>query len=273
MTALFRRFSATSRALLAVFLAAPAHAQHCAPELTEAPPLKATFALAAASYRTPRYEGRWEGARVGLAGSWAPLSGRVWVPAYRLERNGLTSTGLGDVGVGASATFWGGELRAYGGGLDVAITLPTGAPDKDLGMGHPMVMSGPFGSLRLGRFSLGAELTFATVLSSEHAGTPAGHDHGAHTHGPSPIVAPMNGSEAEASALVRFAISPHWRAEASATGATPLAAHGGEARLFGGVGPGLSMGPLDLLLRVELPFYGDAFLVRTSLAAGWAFGA
>src|SRR5689334_2148860 len=131
--------SAFAVALLALAVApAPARAQHehhhapagpidddgAAIEAEEPPPFRAAVSAVAARFDTRLYEGDYQG--LGVAGAWS--SGRFGVHAavtfYRLQGNGLSRTGLGDVMAGGHVALI--AERRLQAGLGLMASLPTG---------------------------------------------------------------------------------------------------------------------------------------------------
>jgi len=245
-----------------------ARAQHCAPVAvpTSAARRSASLSVVAATYRTEQYAGSWQGVRPELGASQAGFSGRVWLPAYRLNRNGLEVAGLGDAGVEIRAIAWSAKEPSFALGPVVALTLPTGSAQHDLGMGHVMAMGGVFDSFNWKAWRLGTSVSLARALIRNGSGAPTHHHHGA-----GPIVEPMNQSEIGGEVLLGVEFSKHATVETTLSVAWPLAISGGERRGAFGFGPVFSIGSLGLRGKIEAPLVGDAFRLRGSLDAEWAF--
>ncbi len=238
-----------------------ASAEHCAPVSPKgaSAPWSVGWTLEAASYSNPRYTGTWEGIRPEVAGHEGAFAARAWLPAYRLERNGLAVTGLGDAGIEASVAAFKLESPALTLGPTVALTLPTGSDKKDLGMGHVMAMGGALVGMHVDAWRLGGSLSFARALVASGSGAHA------HQHGSGPIVEPMNPSEIAAGGLLGFEFSTQVALESTLFAAWPVALPGGETRVSVGLMPVVSVGGVELRARLELPVLGDAFRLRGAL--------
>lgn len=183
----------------------------------------------------------------------------VVVPSYRIDRSGSTSVGLGDVGVRADVPVVSLFDRTLEVGVGVGATLPTGSAQDELGMGHAMAMPWLFASLRLGIVNGEVEVGSAHALA-DHAHTSTAS--GTLVHVARPVVDPMNANEVWGSAAATLPLGL-LQLVPTLRGARPLGE--GEARLNGGLGLRLPLGPASVAAGVELPLVGDAFTWRTYL--------
>jgi hypothetical protein len=245
------------------------------------PPLEAlglglhvSTSLEFAAYDNARGEGHWVGVALGAAYRRDFLRLRAQMPFYRLERNDETSTGPGDLIVGAEAALLRDEDR-FAAGIGVAVSVPTGNASDDLGMGHFMLMPGLWGELTRDRTFVQAQVAYGRALASRD-------DHAAHEHaghhgseqavmGPGPIVSPMNFSEIEGRLSGGYRIVELVRLRAGVDAAVPVADEQGESRAIAVVGVDFLPDPWNLALEGQLPFIGDPFSAKVSASAGFRF--
>ncbi|AKT37897.1 hypothetical protein [Chondromyces crocatus] len=264
-----------------------ARAQHCHPPPPLAPRslgLRVGLGAEAATYKTARHAGEYQGAslNVGWEHRWVML--RAALPVYRLVRDGETLTGLGDVLVDARVPFARTEGDTLVGGFRMAATLPSGSAARDLGMGHVMVMPGFFVGWQAHGAFVQTQLAYGRALAKgghgAHGGGQGDHgdghgDHGTgdttHAGGPMPIVNPMNSSEVEAAVTVGYLLHEHLRVRGGMYGAIPVAAEGGASRGAVMLGGDLLFGPVDLGVEGHLPVAGDPFLAKAMVTAGVRF--
>jgi hypothetical protein len=218
-----------------------------------------------ATYRTARYEGDYQGlsANVQYDGPWARL--RVAMPTYQIERNGLVSKGLGDLLVDARVPLVHADDDALTLGPMLSATLPTGDADRDLGMGHVMLMPGAWAAWAPPRAFVAAQLNYGQALG-------AGGEGHSHHGGPRPIVNPMNASEFEMAASAGYLLHDLVRARAGAYGALPVGSDDrAAARAAAFAGVDLLVDRFDLGLEGHLPIAGDPFLAKIALTLGARF--
>lgn len=209
-------------------------------------------ALEMASYRTPRYEGHYEGLSLLAQGnvSWGHV--RVGLPVYRLVRNGLWSRGLGDVALDAGVRLAQGAEGALTTGVALAATLPSGDASEELGMGHVMVMPGAWLDWRGERARVHARLAYGRALGG-----------GAHlSGGPQPLINPMNASEVEGSLGATVQLTREIGLKGGAYGALPVALPEGAARAATFVGIDLSWRQVALGIEGHLPLAGTPFQAK-----------
>jgi hypothetical protein len=235
---------------LATAREASAQHHHGAPGAPASRPFRAAVTMLAASFDTMFYAGDYEA--VGVSFEWrAPRVGaHVAVPMYRLQENGATHLGAGDVMIGADVTAVRRDRWSAGAGL--GATLPTGDPNVSLGMGHPMLMPSLWGAHEAPRWRGAVAVGVGRALAELGS---------AHDHGAMPLVEPMNG--AELTAELRGEIVP-WsapvRAIARVSGAAAIG--GGTHRAYGAVGATWRRGRIDTLAEIQLGLAGDPFTIR-----------
>jgi hypothetical protein len=255
-------------------LAARAEAQAChpgsfarpaVPSRAAARPLELGVGLSAsaARYATRSYSGEYQALVPGLSAVSRYASADVALPVYRVVRNGLREAGVGDLALSLRVPVLDAPARGLSAGLALAATLPTGSADKQLGMGHVMLMPGAYLALDTPALLLVAQLAYGRALG----------DMGAHTMhmGPRPIVNPMNRSELEHAFSASVRVVDGLRALVRLYGATPAWDRRGEAREVLALGGQASVGPVDVRLELELPLVGTPFTQRLVLAAGAHF--
>jgi len=217
-----------------------------------------------ARFATPSYSGEYQGIHPSLAVVSRYVRGELALPFYRIVRNGLGDSGIGDLAIDVRAPLFDAPTRGLSAGLDVALTAPTGSRVKQLGMGHTMLMPGVFLAFAQRGFRGLVQLAYGRALGS------MGAEHALHT-GTGPLVNPMNRSELEHAIAASYALVPGLRVLARLYGATPVANVAGRAREALGFGGELTLGPVELSLLVELPLAGTPFAQRTLLGAAARF--
>ncbi len=239
-----------------------AHAQACHGEVLD--PSEASRFTASATViggRFDRAQGRgdYEGLSLALKVRAGGARYGVVVPSYRIDRSGSTSVGLGDVGVRADVPIVSLFDRTLEVGVGVGASLPTGSAQDELGMGHAMAMPLLFASLRLGIVNAEVEAGSAHALGGHaHTSSRAGE----RLHVARPVVDPMNPNEVWGSAAATLPLGL-LQLVPTLRGARPIGE--GEARLNGGLGLRLPLGPASVAAGAELPLVGDAFTWRTYL--------
>jgi hypothetical protein len=220
---------------------------------------RAALASTFASFGEGATHGEYQGlfATFSLTHPW--FVAEVSLPAYRIARADSHAYGLGDLALSARANAYQSHDGALIAGPELAATLPTGAADDDLGMGHIMLMPGAFVLFQRDSVALLAQFAYGRAL----AATPA-HHHAA----PGPIVNPMNHSELTHALGLSAALHPSLRVTARLLGAVHVFNHTGSAREV--VAPGLQIiaGVFDLALEFQLPVLGNPFNSRTVLSLG-----
>jgi hypothetical protein len=184
-----------------------------------------TLGQETARFESPRYEGHYQGLRLSGGVGRQRLYAGAALAAYRIVRNGLPGRGVGDLLLHSRVLLLRAEHDRARAGVGLGVTLPTGDARADLGMGHVMLMPGAWASAQLNQILASAQLTYGKSLRGNNA---------AHHHDSvGPLVAPMSGSELEATASASLPIYPKAagaRARASVNGALPVLDESGAAR-------------------------------------------
>jgi len=217
----------------------------------------AGVSMVAASFDTMIYSGNYQG--VVAAASWANqrFAAAASVPLYRIEENGASYLGLGDIVVSGQVTVVG-DHHAHA-GVVAAVSAPTGDNVHGLGMGHPMVMPALFGSWMYERIALSATGGYSRAFGSTD-----GHDHGMW-----PIVEPMNMVEVTWSTAGEVAITPHVQAGARFSGGIPIG--NGDHRIIGALRVGWGSGRLATAAELQAGLVGDPFNLRGVVSTTWSF--
>lgn len=239
-----------------------AQAQSChAPSLRtlEQHTFRATLGSVYASYENARYAGEYQGVHALVAFAHPRIFADVSVPYYRLVRNGRTVHGVGDVAADVRVTAYEWLEHHVSVGAELAATLPSGSRERDLGMGHVMLMPGLFMVVEAEDLTVMAQLAYGRALDFGHGS--------AHAHaGVQPIVNPMNRSEIEHALAASFALNPMVRITGRLMGAVPVADADGVAREVLAGGAQLVFGPTDLALEQHVPLSGEPFAAKTVLS-------
>jgi hypothetical protein len=252
--------------VIGCWLTMPARAQTChPPSLRE--PLDSGFHLGVLqlfAVFSDTESGNYQGVIPTLGWSHEWLTAELALPVYRLARSGDEDIGLGDMSADVKVAVF--RTDVFSIGPELAVSLPTGDADRELGMGHVMAMPGAWARLDLGEFGVLAQLAYGVAFGDhdEHA------DHEQHhvaTSSPTPRVNPMNSSELEHGLGLRYALDPALSMTARWFGAVPLEAAGFARQI---VAPGLQLtaGSLDAALEVQIPVAGDPFDLRLTVAIG-----
>jgi hypothetical protein len=225
--------------------------------------LGASLGASAARYATRSYVGEYQALVPGLSVISRYASADLVLPVYRIVRNGLRDAGVGDLALGLRVPVLDAPTRGLSAGVALATTLPTGSADKQLGMGHVMLMPGAYLRLDTPALVLVVQLAYGRALGGMGA-------HAMHV-GPQPIVNPMNRSELEHAFSASVRVVDGLRALVRLYGATPAWDQNGEAREVLALGGQATAGPVDVRLELELPLVGSPFAQRLVLAVGARF--
>jgi hypothetical protein len=222
--------------------------------------LRAALETQVASYDNARYRGEYQGVAASAAWTYQPLQLYVRVPWFRVVRNGVGESGVGDVNATLRVELAKSADQALRAGLAVATSLPTGNAQRDLGMGHVMLTPGAFFALRHGETSTELLLAYGRALA--HGGA---HQH--HARGLAPIVGPMNASEMQLAVAALRRIQPLFSLAIGAFAAVPVAANDGDgsARAFATAGLRLHRAWFEAAFDGAIPLVGDPFVLRTGL--------
>jgi hypothetical protein len=219
-----------------------------------------SLGLVAARYETMFYRGDYAGLDAGLTWSHGRFVVGANVPAYRLERNGETIYGLGDIVVHGEITAV--ERGALALGASLAVSFPTGADRKSLGMGHTMAMGAAWGTWRTGALALGGSAGYSRVLGGlgAHAG-----------HGAGPIVEPMGMSELTFGASADLSVATSLALGVRATAALAVPRDDGDDRATAGVRVTLVHGRFTTSAAIDAGLVGDPYQLRGTIATAFRF--
>lgn len=217
-----------------------------------------------AGFDTARYEGHYEGTALSAVLDMQRFRASTLLPAYRIVRNGIAATGLGDVLVQGSAAISSDRERARSLNVELGVSIPTGDPEKDLGMGHLMALPNVWGGWREGVFSVTGRAGYGRAL------TGAGHEHH-HAGGAGPLVDPMNSSEVQLAAAASVELERLLEIRTGIYGAAPVGIDDGAGRAAGFVGAGVAGPRLATEAQVHWPLAGDPFTTKLLLELRWRF--
>jgi len=216
-------------------------------------PFHATMSLVAAGFDDPFFaSGDYQGAIASGGWQHGAFDVHALCGLYRLDENGATFYGPGDVTLGADWTWSRGALALT---PMIMASVPTGNEMQGLGMGHVMAMPSVMGMWSGGRFGAALTIGFDRAVVSSLEG---------HDHGPMPLVEPMNMSELAGEARGDVAIGPV-RATARVAGAVPVGMPAGyrqASRAIAAVGARWSHDRIDADGEVQIGLAGDPFTVR-----------
>jgi hypothetical protein len=221
----------------------------------------AAVGVLAASYDSMLYDGDYEGLAVSGRWSRGRFAAALGLTGYRLQKNGKTVSGLGDLMLhGHAALFSAGAVTA---GAVAMIMAPTGDDRAGLGMGHVMLMPGAWLQWVPGPVAFAASAGYARGLGGEsvHA------EHGG--GGAWPLVDPMSFSEIAFDASGMVALARPLRAGLLLAGAVPI--EGGTSRLATGVRAAWTWGRVETAVQVLGGVIGAPFDVRGLLEAAVRF--
>lgn len=242
-----------------------AMAQHCRPMApqAESSAIEASLRAEAATYRTARFEGSYEGLFLA-AGFRGPLIGlRLQLPRYRIVRNGLPRHGFGDLLGEAQVRLYELQEPSLQLGLALAFTAPTGDWKADLGMGHAMWMPSTWAEVTASGFLFQAKLTYAGAFEKDGA-------HEGHARAPGPIVAPMNASELNALLSGSAQVVDEIYLRLGAFSGIALN-EDGASRMTALFATDFVFEHLRFSVEAELPLLGDPFLFKLASEAGVRF--
>lgn len=259
---------ACALSVLAPF-ALPAAAQTChAPRLAERDeqPFYTALGLQFASYDAKGQYGSYQGLYADLSYRQRWFGAELFLPAYRLTRIEGTELGLGDLVLTARGTALSLRDGAIALGAELPVMLPTGSADRQLGMGHVMLMPAAWFELALAPVSLRAQFGYGRALGS--ASSHAHHHHGVEP-GRSPLVNPMNREELTHALAVALGVQRHLSLHARWFGALVLG-EGVSREVLGG-GVTLRFEYAELLVEMQKPVLGDPFDVKLVVQAAARF--
>lgn len=239
----------------------PEHAAlgHCVPDTSPAPEtdepnilVTGTLGVVAATYRTPLFEGNYQGGIVGVGVARGRFAVSAQITEYRLARNGLASRGPGDVMLHGHVSL------ASPGDFTIAAmvmtSLPTGDDDRGFGMGHVMLMGDLAVSWTRPRFALSQSIGYGHAFG----GADAHAEHGG--GGGWPLVDPMNARELAFGSTFTYTVAPSLTASVRMIGAAPIG--DGQTRLAAGGGVAWTLGRAVTSLEILGGIVGDPFGIR-----------
>jgi hypothetical protein len=249
-------------ALMSLFAVGKACAQHChAPLTVDAGDYTyRTYAgFLAASFGDGDDAGNYQGVYAGFVYHHPWWGAELRIPAYRLKRPALSDTyGVGDLLVSVSGTVLRLRRDKIRLGIELPVMLPTGDEDRDLGMGHPMLMPDAWLTLDFEPFVLRAQVGYGRVLGSE----PVSHHHEAGEVMRSPLVNPMNRSELEHALIASLGLRRKTSIHVGWLGAVPIDDATGVTRQILTVGAAARLDPVELSFELQRPVAGDPFSLR-----------
>jgi hypothetical protein len=250
---------------LLVVAAATAHAEHdhsqhhpAAEEDVQS--FKASLGVLAATYRSPLYEGDYQGGTLGAAYARGRFEVGVMATAYQIDRNGKTYRGVGDVMVhGAAQLFTRGDFSA---GAHFMVMAPTGDAMRGLGMGHWMSMPAAWSSFATSIVTLSGSLGYARGSGSANA-------HAEHGGGGAwPLVEPMSFSEITYDASAMFPVASSLSVGARLLGAFPT---DDDARAIGAARVSWRAGRIETAAEAQAGIAGDPVRMRGLVSTSMTF--
>lgn len=247
-------------ALVIVLACAPAYAQHDHgghEKVDVAKPFAATVALVAASFDTMLYLGNYEGILPSARWATSRFSAVISGAAYRVEKNGATFYGAGDVGAHGTAHLV--HAESFDAGVALGGSVPTGNEQHGLGMGHPMLMPSMFGAWTTPRVHAYASAGYSRAIGGgSHEG-----------HGAWPIVAPMMPSEITWTAGADVLVVSRVSAGARSAGGIPVGS--GENRVTVGGRVAWQTSRVESAFELQAGVAGDPFTVRGVVSTALSF--
>jgi len=222
--------------------------------------IAASLGVLAAGYEHMLFSGDYQG--LAVTGRWSRgrFGASVGITGYRLQKNGKTVQGIGDLMLHGRATLLStGPVTA---GAVAMVMAPTGDHNAGLGMGHVMLMPGAWISWAPGRLSLGASAGYARGIGG-------GNVHAEHGGGAWPLVDPMTPSELTYGATAMVALDRSLHAGVRADGAIPTG--DGEHRLAAGVRAMWMLGRVETTAELLGGLAGAPFDVRGLVEAAVRF--
>lgn len=265
---------ARSLVLLAAVLGAwwhglrPVRAQSChdiPAQAAENEVFRASASTLIGSYDTQGRKGDYIGLRASASYVNPWVIGTVTVPYYRLTRDSAVTRGLGDVASSLRVTAYRNTTAHFAGGVEYAMTFPSGTASDGLGMGHYMLMPGAWARVELGKVMLLGRLGYGRRLGGMSMPQMAGHHMAV---SPVPVVDPMNESELTHTLAVAYEVHAMLDAQARLWGASPVGPQDGVTREMVAAGAQLNLGHVDVGAEVQVPLVGSPFRYRTVLTVG-----
>jgi len=212
--------------------------------------LSAGIAVSAAQYDNPLYLGSYQSVAPAVGWMSQRFGAGATLALYHLTKNGLSVYGMGDAMVMAHATvITADELQA---GIALHMMFPTGSERDGLGMGHTMAMPSAWATWRAQAVSVNASAGYGRALVSIGGG--------AHDHGPTPLVDPMNLQELTWDAGADVTVTQRLRVGGGARGAIPIG--NGTNRVIGAGRVGWGTSRVSTGFELQVGIDGDPFTVR-----------
>jgi hypothetical protein len=221
--------------------------------------VSASFGAVAATYESPLYMGEYAGALVGATLIADRFAVAATIAGYHIDRNGRSSTGLGDAMIHGMVTAV--RRGALSVGPHLGIMLPTGADGLGLGMGHVMLMGGAMGAFAPRAGTLAVSLGYARGIggAGDHA-----------EHAPSgPLVAPMAFSELYGDVALLANLATGLAAGIRGSVAVPTTE--APTRATGGMRVQWQAGRVVTTADLDAGLAGDPFGLRGTLATAVSF--
>jgi hypothetical protein len=217
----------------------------------------AGITMVAASYDTMLYAGNYQGVQPSLTWASKRLAFGASAAAYRIERNGATYYGLGDLVVHGQAVLV--RRDHVRGGVLLGVAAPVGDDRHGLGMGHPMIMPAVYATHAVERIAVTATAGYSRAFGGDTE----------HDHGMWPIVEPMNFAELTWSAAGEYAITDELRAGARLSGGVVIG--DGEHRVVGAVRVGWAGDRVTTAAELQAGIAGDPFTLRGVVSTALSF--
>jgi hypothetical protein len=260
-----RRLAFVALGILSTSLARAQSCHVTAPTVDDERGIRLVVRADTAGFDTAHDEGHYEGLFPGVRLAYEGFSISSSLPVYRIVNDGVPSSGIGDVPLAARARLATFDEARISAGVGLSMTLPSGDAEKELGMGHLMLMPGVFGRGRFGRFEFSAELAYGRALGSRETPTHQHHQGSDRPDGVSPLVDAMNRSELEPLLAAAFDLGAPWATRAGAYGGFPVGIDDGTARAIAFVSIEVSLGRFGTRLQGEMPFIGEPFTTKLVL--------
>lgn len=213
----------------------------------DASELSVGLSAEAAQYDNTSYVGSYQGLTPSLDWTHGRFGASAMIGLYHLEKNGLSTYGMGDTMLGGHAVVL--ATEALQAGVAMHVMLPTGSELDGLGMGHIMAMPSAWASWRAAPFTITASGGYSRGLT----------DLSAHNHG-GPLVDPMNLQELTWSASADVDLGHGVQLAGRTFGGVALGA--GTTRVIGGGRVAWGTPRVSTGLELQVGLAGDPFTVR-----------
>ena len=213
--------------------------------------------MIAASYDSMFFVGNYQGVQPAVSWASKRFAAGASAAMYRIERNGASYYGFGDIVAHGQAMLVGNEH--VHGGVVVGVTAPVGDEQHGLGMGHPMVMPAAYGTLAHEALVVTASAGYGRAIGG-------GSDH---DHGMWPLVEPMNMEELTWSASSDYAFEPELHGGARIAGGVPIG--DGDTRVVAALRVGWLTGRFTTAAELQAGLVGDPFNLRGLVSTAMSF--